>query len=211
MKSLKARLIDLNKRLITRGNLDKFIHSQKLKGFSLEVGSSGTRYDSIFEKVVKLNIARSAGISVVADVHDLPFEEERFDNVAAFEVLEHLKQPWVAAAEFHRVLKTGGRLVLSTRFLFPVHDAPHDYFRFTKAGLKDLLKNFKEVDVREIDLPVEALLVQKSRLSFEKSIPAVLRALNFLMCLLAFPLVKIVSRMWKSDFATSGYFVIARK
>ena len=211
MKSLKSGLIDLNKHLITRGKLDTFILSEKLSGFSLEVGASGTRYDSIFEKVIKLNIIKTAGVWAIGDAHKLPFKNESFDNVAAFEVLEHLTNPQNAVAEFYRVLKKGGMLILSARFLFPIHDAPYDYFRFTKYGLRELLKDFKEVEIRSIDLPMEALLSQKSRLSFEKSIPAFLRAINFAICIMSYPLVKICARLLQSDFATSGYYVKARK
>lgn len=44
----------------------------------------------------------------------LPFGEEVFDSVVAFEVLEHLKEPNKFLIEAKRVLKAGGTLFIST-------------------------------------------------------------------------------------------------
>ena len=52
---------------------------------------------------------------VPADLDDsLPFDEDSFDLVYANFVVEHLKQPEHCFAEWRRVLRPGGRLVLLT-------------------------------------------------------------------------------------------------
>ena len=58
----------------------------------------------------------------VASAIDLPFEQESFDTVAGWEVLEHLPRRSEAAAfgEFHRVLRPGGALYLSTPHATPL-------------------------------------------------------------------------------------------
>jgi hypothetical protein len=45
------------------------------------------------------------------------------------------------------VLHPGGRLILTTRFVFPIHDAPQDYYRFTRYGLAHLCRSFAEVSI----------------------------------------------------------------
>ncbi len=50
----------------------------------------------------------------VADVLDLPFDDDSFDVVVSFETLEHLSQQDAMLAEFRRVLRSGGVLVLSS-------------------------------------------------------------------------------------------------
>jgi SAM-dependent methyltransferase len=54
--------------------------------------------------------------------------------VVCFEVIEHVRDPEILLAEIVRVLKPGGRTFLSMPFLYPVHDAPFDFQRFTIHG-----------------------------------------------------------------------------
>lgn len=72
---------------------------------------------------------------IYADACRLPFADGSIDAVACFEVLEHVADPEAVAAEIARVLKAGGVAALSMPFLYPVHDAPHDYQRWTAYGL----------------------------------------------------------------------------
>jgi ubiquinone/menaquinone biosynthesis C-methylase UbiE len=44
----------------------------------------------------------------------LPFKDESFDAVTSFETLEHVAEQEKMISEFHRVLKPGGMLVIST-------------------------------------------------------------------------------------------------
>lgn len=78
--------------------------------------------------------------NVFADGADLPFLEETFDTVLLLEVLEHVARPLDVLAEIRRVLKPEGRLLLSMPFLYPLHDAPHDYQRYTAPGLVHALE-----------------------------------------------------------------------
>lgn len=73
---------------------------------------------------------------VFADASRLPFQNESIDTVVMLEVLEHLRQPREALLEIARVVRREGRVLLSMPFLYPIHDAPHDYQRYTPHGLK---------------------------------------------------------------------------
>ena len=78
-------------------------------------------------------------IDVYGDVSRLPFHNESFDTVWCTEVLEHVPDPAAVLAEFERVTKPGGCLVLSTPFLYQIHESPFDFYRYTFFGLKHLL------------------------------------------------------------------------
>jgi SAM-dependent methyltransferase len=68
---------------------------------------------------------------------ELPFPSESFDCVASDQVLEHVAgDPATAVAESFRVLKPGGIAAHTTCFINPIHLHPHDYWRFTPAGLR---------------------------------------------------------------------------
>lgn len=72
---------------------------------------------------------------VFADGAALPFQDEVFDAVACLEVLEHTPDPASVLAEIRRVLKPGAEAWISMPFLYPIHDAPFDFQRFTEFGL----------------------------------------------------------------------------
>lgn len=73
------------------------------------------------------------------DAQQLPLASSCSDTVLLLEVAEHLPHPDRAFKECARVLKPGGRLVVSTPFLYPEHDLPYDYHRWTSVGLKSAL------------------------------------------------------------------------
>jgi SAM-dependent methyltransferase len=59
-----------------------------------------------------------------------------FDAVLSTQVLEHVSQPELYLAECHRLLRPGGRLILSTHGIFEEHGVPYDFHRWTAEGLK---------------------------------------------------------------------------
>lgn len=73
---------------------------------------------------------------VFADAARLPFRSEGFDGVVCLEVLEHVPDPAQVVCEIARVLKPGGRAWISMPFLYPLHDAPFDFQRYTEFGLR---------------------------------------------------------------------------
>jgi SAM-dependent methyltransferase len=86
---------------------------------------------------------------ILADGTILPFECNTFDNVVVFQVLEHIKNPRSLLDEIERILKPGGRLFLSTNQSWPLHEEPHDYYRYTRYGLRYLI-NSADLDPEEM-------------------------------------------------------------
>lgn len=78
----------------------------------------------------------SARPDVFADGARLPFGNECLDAVICLEVLEHVPDPESVLMEIARSLKHGGRAWISMPFLYPLHDAPFDFQRFTEHGLR---------------------------------------------------------------------------
>jgi SAM-dependent methyltransferase len=63
--------------------------------------------------------------------------DSSFDAVLSTQVLEHVSDPNVYLRECWRVLRPGGRLLLSTHGLMVYHPDPVDYWRWTSSGLKE--------------------------------------------------------------------------
>jgi SAM-dependent methyltransferase len=79
-------------------------------------------------------------VDVVADAEKLSetFAPGSFDAVIACSVFEHIRRPWLAAAEIGKVLKPGGFIYIQTHNCFPIHAYPYDYWRFTREAMETL-------------------------------------------------------------------------
>jgi SAM-dependent methyltransferase len=114
----------------------------------LDAGAGECVYRPLFEGRRYLAFDRGVGdpgwnygaLNARADLERLPLQDGSIDFVLCTETLEHVARPDRVLAEFGRVLKPGGALALSVPFLHPVHQAPHDYFRYTPHGLDHLLR-----------------------------------------------------------------------
>ena len=82
----------------------------------------------------------------------IPLENDSVDTAFSTEVLEHCPNPQGVLTEIHRVLKPGGGLFLTVPFLWPLHDTPHDFYRYTPFGLKHLLEraDFRESSIEAL-------------------------------------------------------------
>jgi SAM-dependent methyltransferase len=74
------------------------------------------------------------------DGRRFPFEDGAFDAVLCNQVLEHVFEPEAFVGEIARVLKTGGRLLLTVPFVWDEHEQPRDYARYSSFGLRALLE-----------------------------------------------------------------------
>lgn len=66
----------------------------------------------------------------------LPFADEEFDTIILSDVLEHLPDPELAWSEMARILRAHGKIFVNTPFLYCLHEAPHDYYRYTEFALR---------------------------------------------------------------------------
>jgi SAM-dependent methyltransferase len=117
-----ARVLDAG---AGEGQYRRFFARQHYVGADLGVGDAGWNY---------------AGLDVLANLAELPFAPGCFDAAINIVTLEHLREPAAALAEISRTLKDGGLLLLVAPQEWEVHQAPHDYFRYTRHGLDYLLR-----------------------------------------------------------------------
>jgi len=132
---------------ITRGHLEKFLERHKSELRILDIGSGGSSYHRFFPNRFSIDIDPARAPDIVADAHDLPLKDEEFELILCTEVLEHVMDPKKVISEMWRVLKPGGKVILTTRFVYPLHDIPHDYWRFTKYGLHELFRGWEVLEL----------------------------------------------------------------
>lgn len=197
----------------------------------LDAGAGECIYRPLFDGRRYVSTDRGVGdagwdytkLDALADLERAPFEVGAFDFVLCTETLEHVARPGLVLAELRRVLKPGGTLALSVPFLHPVHQAPHDYFRYTPYGLRHLLAEagFAQVEVTAAGGYFTYLADQLS--DFGKHLPLGLSArplswlswpfrlwLRVLVALLRPPL-GILRRRDDPETRPLQYFVIAKR
>ena len=144
-----VRLIEKQRWLITR----RLVHANG-SAFLLDIGcESGTIASSLVlhaGRLIFVDVDKNALASIqkdmqhqpifclAANIYELPFADRTIDRILCTEVLEHLVDPRKAAREIERVLKPGGRVVISV---------PNDRLilwvkkKLIQLGLRQLLGN----------------------------------------------------------------------
>jgi SAM-dependent methyltransferase len=117
-------------------------------GWLLDIGCGNQPYAHLFPNVgryVGVDLPPPPGMqrraSVWASALHLPFVGKSFDTVLCAQVLEHIPQPQRLIEEAFRVLKVGGRFILTAPQTWGLHEEPQDYYRFTQYGLRYLLES----------------------------------------------------------------------
>jgi SAM-dependent methyltransferase len=156
---------------------------------------------------------------VIADLtKPLPIRSESVDGVVTFEVLEHIAEPALMLSEACRILRPGGVLLLSVPFQWWVHEAPWDFYRYTRHGLEYLLKKagFGTFDVQPTS-GFWSMWILKLNYQLARLVRGP-RLLRLLVRSLLIPIwwagqafAPLLDRIWPEDRETAGYFVVAYK
>jgi len=87
--------------------------------------------------------ARSGvGVDRIEDLMGLSLGDETVGTVLILDTLEHVENCHRAMEEVHRIVKPEGIVAISSVMLFPIHEYPSDYWRFTPEAFRLLLRPF---------------------------------------------------------------------
>ncbi len=183
-------------------------------GVVADIGSGDRR---LRKDVINVDVYPWQEVDILADAHDLPFADSSSDGIVCTWVLEHMRDPSRVAKEFHRVLRPGGHLYLSTNFVLPYHPSPKDYYRWTAEGLRELFSDFEMLELKTGVGPTCAflsVLQEWVSLALSFNIKILKDLIWILMVILTAPfkiLDLVLARYAAADNIAAGLYFIAKK
>lgn len=137
--------------------LDNFLESIIFQGRILDVGGKKTQKRGRFippkinvESWEYLNLDEETKPDYCCNAENIPVESETFDWVLLCEVLEHIAEPEKVLDECLRILKPGGKLLITMPFMIGIHGDPEDYQRWTPSLFNLQLKKKRGMIVEQI-------------------------------------------------------------
>ena len=92
-------------------------------GIVVDLGAGNPKFS--FPNVCQIEIRKYPHTDIVTAGEKIPLENNSVDAVISEAVLEHVKNPFTYVAEIFRILKPGGKVVLDSAFMQPLHGYPH--------------------------------------------------------------------------------------
>lgn len=211
------KLITISHTFKSKGSKERIpqiLSSMSNDNIVINIGAGNTRYS---DDIINIDIELTDNVDVIADSRKLPINDSSVDLIISQAVLEHTPDTIKNIQEMKRVLKKGGLIYCEVPFMQTYHAHPHDYFRFTHAGLKDIFKNFTIEDEGIAVGPASAF-----SLSFRMFISTLFSFGNKRLFIfigivanwLTFPLKYFDYFLEKSKlahFMASGIYILARK
>jgi SAM-dependent methyltransferase len=121
----------------------------QLSGRLLDFGCGSKPYESLFTNLSEYvgldyesegHSHANENIDVIYDGKTIPFRDGHFDSVFSSEVFEHIFNLEEIIPEIKRVMKRGGRILVTCPFVWNEHEVPVDYARYTQFALKHLFE-----------------------------------------------------------------------
>jgi SAM-dependent methyltransferase len=135
---------------LIRSNLYRSIARQsgELSGRLMDFGCGLKPYESLFQVTEYIGVDftgegetyHQEKVDVFYDGKTLPFPDNHFDSIFSSEVFEHIFNLPEIMAELRRVLKPGGKILVTCPFAFGEHEIPTDYARYTSFAIKHMFQ-----------------------------------------------------------------------
>jgi ubiquinone/menaquinone biosynthesis C-methylase UbiE len=195
-------------------NLERVIKPIATTGVNcLDVGCGDRPYEHLFEKgkYVGIDVSVSGRVAkfkkpdLFYDGTNIPFGDNYFDLVICTQVLEHVSNPLLLIQEMARVCKPDGGVIISLPFVYPEHEVPFDYFRFSSFGTINLIENSGLVvqSIQKDSTAMETLAVIANVFIVSNLVPKVRGAGHLIALLLCFP-IQLISLLLSKILPDNG-------
>ena len=155
--------------------LNQFATTDKLT--VLDYGAGSSPYQSLFPRADyrKADIIGAAGLQYHLPADSTVSEkDETFDLILSTQVAEHVANPDTYFRECFRLLKKGGKLILTTHGTWEEHGVPWDFQRWTEQGMRRDLRHagFMQPKIHKVTCGFRAIMLLFSRTYFAAPPPA---------------------------------------
>jgi SAM-dependent methyltransferase len=202
-------------------------YSIHFKGHLVDLGCGEAPYKDYFlqfsDKYTGVDWTKTQHNSkadVVSDLNKkIDLDDSVVDTVVSISVMEHLCEPQKFLRECHRILKKDGVILLQVPWQWWIHEAPHDFFRYTPYGLRYMLEKagFTDINVEPSSGFFTTLIIKLNYFSLrfirgpwilKKLINGALRLFWYVGQKLA-PYLDRLDKDWQAE--AQGYYVVASK
>jgi SAM-dependent methyltransferase len=186
----------------------------------LDLGCGSKPYEPLFTNpYLGLDVAMVHGRPDCLGVAEhAPIRSGSIGTVLSTQYLEHAEDPDAVLTEARRMLRPGGRLLLSTHGVWVHHPDPHDYWRWTEEGLRTLFERHGfavEAVHRQGELYTASLLLATYPLaavqrSGRRVVAALASALTVVCNAVGIALDGTISRVLPRHYASASYLLVGR-
>jgi hypothetical protein len=171
----------------------------------LEIGSrkrsGNAKTDRVPEHALYtgFDIAAGDNVDVVGDAHFMSdhLPRNHFDFVFSISTFEHLLMPWKAAVELNAVMRQGGIAFIHSHQAWPVHDAPWDFYRFSKFGWHGIFNRYSGFEVIASEHAEPATIIPETQINNPATFLS--REIGYLMSVCMVRKVGETSLKWEAD------------
>lgn len=220
---MKSKLKYYLKSSYRRQQLDRLLNKYKAeyKGIVLDIGGRDRgafkKPKTQVQKWIFADIEEQHQPDIILDVSNMHnIDSGSINVISALELFEHVAEIEDGIKECFRVLKNGGKLILSVPFLFPVHADPIDFQRWTNTKWVNELERigFK---IEKIEIMGRFFTILNGMIkTFIHTLPQFIRHFSYI----SIPFLNLVNKLDDSNWVIKhpklgnyhgGYFIIAKK
>lgn len=150
MKRTIARIV-VHTIFPARKRLNKYLKkiSDRFIGAEILEFGSGKKGSSVTAKKIFINAKSFKQTDInpdfgheLLDIRDVINLDKKYDLVLCCNVIEHVFENNKIASNLKKLVKKNGYLIVSVPFIYPLHDEPGDFWRYTEHNLKKMFKDF---------------------------------------------------------------------
>ena len=164
----KMSRYSFRKRKISTRNLDRLCRENATDKMTLVVHSEDVDYRPYFPNAFAVTKRKEKPADLHVDLYYRELskiESESYEIIVCTGLLEHIPDPQQLIDDMHRILKRGGKLIISGSAVFSFHECPDDFFHFTPFSFRMMFEKWSRIEMlRGASQPFETIAILLQRI-----------------------------------------------